>query len=235
MISVSIRNQEHQNPYKKYEDIMNEMKTGMDHFNEAASTWDEKAKRVAMAWAVAEEIVNQVPLSNTMTAMEFGCGTGLISMALAPMIKQVLAIDMSENMLAVLDEKIASEKIENVSTRLLDLFTDELPEERFDLIFSGMALHHVKDVDALLDIFAQLLEPGGIVALADLDAEDGGFHGDIPDVFHLGFDRQALAEKFEQKGFSDIKTTTAHIMQKENVVTGQDAEFSIFLITAQKE
>jgi 2-polyprenyl-3-methyl-5-hydroxy-6-metoxy-1,4-benzoquinol methylase len=214
---------------------MNENKTAKDHFNQAAGTWDEKPQRVAMAGAVAEEIVNQVTLSKTMTAMEFGCGTGLISMALAPMIKQVLAVDMSENMLTVFNEKIKQNNIDNISTRQLDLSKDELPEERFDLIYSGMALHHVKDVDALLGMFLQLLNPGGMVALADLDIEDGGFHGDIPDVFHLGFDRQTLAEKFEQKGFTAVKTTTAHIMKKENAVTGQDAEFPVFLITAVKE
>ncbi len=214
---------------------MNKMKTAMDYFNESAGKWDEKPKRVAMARAVAEEIIKQVSPAETMTAMEFGCGTGLISMGLAPMMKQVLAIDMSEKMLTILDEKIKQNNIKNISTRLLDLSKDKLPDDRFDLIYSGMALHHVKDVDGLLDKFFQLLNPGGIVALADLDAEDGGFHGDIPDVFHLGFDRQVLAEKFEQKGFTAIKTSTAHVMKKENVVTGQEAEFPIFLITAVKE
>lgn len=36
---------------------MNEIKTGMDHFNQEADTWDEKPKRVAMARSVAEEIM----------------------------------------------------------------------------------------------------------------------------------------------------------------------------------
>jgi len=138
-------------------------------------------------------------------------------------------------MLTVFNEKIKQNNIENISTRLLDLSKDELPEDRFDLIYSGMALHHVKDVDALLDKFFQILNPGGIVALADLDTEDGGFHGDIPDVFHLGFDRQVLTEKFEEKGFTAVKTSTAHVMKKENVVTGQESEFPIFLISAVRE
>ena len=214
---------------------MNTHKTAKDYFNEAASKWDEKPQRVAIARAVAESIMKQVDLSDTMTAMEFGCGTGLISMGLAPALKSVLAVDMSENMLAILDEKIAQEKIDNIATRHLDVFREDLPEDRFDLIFSGMALHHVKDVDGLLDKFFHLLNPGGMVALADLDTEDGGFHGNIPDVFHLGFDRSELAEKFEKKGFSSIKTITAHVMKKENVTTGKAAEFPVFLITAKKQ
>ena len=213
---------------------MNTNKTAMEYFDQAATAWDEKPARVALARAVAEAIINQVNLSGTMNAMEFGCGTGLISMALAPMVRQVLAVDMSENMLAVLDKKIKQNQIENISTRRMDLSKDELLDNRFDLIFSGMALHHVKDVDALLGIFHRLLNPGGILAIADVDTEDGGFHGDIPDVFHLGFDREVFAQNLEKKGFSSVKASTAHVIKKESAVSGREEEFSVFLITAVK-
>jgi ubiquinone/menaquinone biosynthesis C-methylase UbiE len=210
------------------------MKTAKDYFNESANKWDEKPQRVAMAKAVSETIMREVKLSADMDAMEFGCGTGLISMAIAPMVKSVLAVDMSENMLAVLDEKIEQTGIGNIFTRQLDFSRDKLSDERFDLIFSSMALHHVKDVDGLLGIFFQLLNPGGQVALADLDAEDGGFHGDIPDVFHLGFDRDLLGKKLVQNGFSHVFATTAHVMEKESSTTGQVEAFPVFLVTAKK-
>lgn len=213
---------------------MNENKTGTDYFNESAGKWDEKPQRVALARAVTEKIAGQVRLCNTMDAMEFGCGTGLISMALAPMLKTVLAVDMSENMLAVLDEKIRLNHVDNLFTRKQDVFKEGLPDERFDLIFSSMALHHVNDVNALLKIFKQALRPDGMVALADLDAEDGGFHGDIPDVFHLGFDRWMLIDMFQKIGFSDVNITTAHVMEKENAVTGKVGAFPVFLLTAVK-
>ena len=211
------------------------MKNAKEYFNESAAAWDEKPARVAMAKAVAEKIIKQVEPSKEMTAMEFGSGTGLITMAIAPKVKHVLAVDMSENMLSVLEEKAKQNQVDNISTRLLDLFKGQMPDERFDLIFSGMALHHVRDVDALLNIFHRLLNPGGIVALADLDSEDGGFHGDIPDVFHLGFDRQVLTEKFTKNGFSDVEITTAHVMKKESATTGKPAEFSVFLAKGVKK
>ena len=210
------------------------MKTAKEYFNASATKWD-KPMRVALAQAVAESIKNNVNLSATMNAMEFGCGTGLISMSLAPMLKSVLAVDMSENMLAALQEKITENKVQNIIPRHLDLARGELPPERFDLIFSSMALHHIQDVESLLARFFQLLNPGGKVAIADLDAEDGGFHGDIPDVFHLGFDRQELTDKLKGKGFSAIHAVDAHIIKKENAITGQVEEFSVFLVTAVKE
>lgn len=211
------------------------MKTAKDYFNESAGKWDEKPQRIAMAKAVSETIIREAKPSETMDAMEFGCGTGLISMTIAPMVKSVLAVDMSENMLAKLDEKIKRNRMDNISTRQLDFSKDELPKERFDLIFSSMALHHIKDVDGLIGRFYAILNPDGILALADLDAEDGGFHGDIPDVFHLGFDRQTLADKFENKGFAAIKKSTAHIMKKKSSTTGKAEEFPVFLITGIKK
>jgi 2-polyprenyl-3-methyl-5-hydroxy-6-metoxy-1,4-benzoquinol methylase len=210
------------------------MKTAKDYFNKSADQWD-KPQRVAMANNVSEAIRKNIPLSKTMTAMEFGCGTGLISMALAPEVKHVLAVDMSENMLAVLKKKIADNRVDNITPRQIDPAGGELPGERFDLIFSSMVLHHVKHVDNLLETFFKLLNPGGRLALADLDAEDGGFHGDIPDVFHLGFDRKELGQMLERKGFTDISATTAHVMKKQSATTGKPAEFPVFLITAKKD
>lgn len=48
--------------------------------------------------------------------------------------------------------------------------------ERFDGIISAMALHHIKDTQHLLRTFTSHLHPGGFIALADLDREDGSFH-----------------------------------------------------------
>ncbi|MEZ4549906.1 MAG: methyltransferase domain-containing protein [Desulfobacterales bacterium] len=89
------------------------MKTAKEYFNASATKWD-KPMRVALAQAVAESIKNNVNLSATMNAMEFGCGTGLISMRLALMLKSVLAVDMSENMLAALQEKITENQVQNI-------------------------------------------------------------------------------------------------------------------------
>jgi ubiquinone/menaquinone biosynthesis C-methylase UbiE len=210
------------------------MKTAKDYFNNSANQWD-KPVRVALAKGVADAIRKNAGLSKNMDAMEFGCGTGLISMALAPELKHVLAVDMSENMLAVLKEKIAGSRVDNIYPRHMDLVKGELPEKRFDLIFSSMALHHIKDVESLIETFFNLLKPGGMLALADLDAEDGGFHGDIPDVFHLGFDRKDLGQMLEKKGFTEIAATTVHVIKKESSTTKKPTEFPVFLITAKKQ
>jgi len=78
--------------------------------------------------------------------------------------------------------------LKNITAHCLDIFKSR-PVGLFDLIFSAMALHHVQNTDALLDRFASLTAPGGWIALADLDTEDGTFHSGDSGPVHPGFNR----------------------------------------------
>ena len=129
--------------------------------------------------------------------------------------------------MAKLKKRIAEAGLQNITARCCDIFTDP-PAEPFDLIFSGMALHHVPDTDALLDKFVNLLAPGGFIALADLDTEDGTFHGEDAGPVHHGFDREELMQKLRVRGVVENTTITANTMHK----NGRD--YSVFLITARK-
>jgi len=55
-----------------------------------------------------------------------------------------------------------------------------------------MTLHHIADTGAILEKLNALLRPGGMIALADLDLEDGFFHDDPGEEVHHGFERSAL-------------------------------------------
>lgn len=66
---------------------------------------------------------------------------------------------------------------------------------------SAMTPHSIPDTDHILHVFHDLPKPGGWLAIADLDREDGSFHGPEVDVYH-GFDRAALATKAKAVGFA---------------------------------
>ncbi|MFW5857382.1 MAG: class I SAM-dependent DNA methyltransferase, partial [Planctomycetota bacterium] len=170
------------------------------HFDEAAAGWDEKPERVALARSVADAIAEHVPLPPTTRALEYGCGTGLVGLALAPRLGRLTAADSSEGMLGVLREKLQRGAADNVDPVRLDLQTDPPPAGPFDLVFSSMTLHHVEALDRVLAAFAGLLAPGGRLAVVDLEAEDGSFHGDRVDVEHHGFAPDALAERIRKAG-----------------------------------
>jgi cyclopropane fatty-acyl-phospholipid synthase-like methyltransferase len=175
--------------------------------------------------AIAAAIRGAVRLSKTMSALDFGCGTGLISRELFPMLGNILAVDLSAGMIEQLQKRIDEEKIPNITARQLDLFTD-LPKETFDLIYSAMAMHHIEDTGRLLDRLTDCLKPGGWIALADLDTEDGSFHQETGGFLHHGFDRAELCRELKKRGFTEIEARTAHVIHK------QTGDYPIFLLTA---
>jgi len=136
-------------------------------------------------------------------------------------------------MLEVLDEKIRNLKLANMSTRLLDLTGETAFEDRFHLVHTSMILHHIGPVDVLIEGFYSALHPGGRLAMADLDREDGDFHGYAQGVAHHGFDRLEPEDILKAKGFTAVKTVTAHELSKE-VSGGGKKTFPVFLMTGRR-
>lgn len=200
-------------------------------FDAKAATWDDDPKKTERAVAVAQGIRANAPLSPTMTGFEYGCGTGLLSIALQPYLKHITLADSSSGMLAVLREKIAVAGIANLSPVLLDLVTDPLPAERYKLIYTLMTFHHIEDIDKMLGACYALLDPPGYLCVADLDSEDGTFHG--PEFTgHKGFDRADLGRRAARAGFGKVAFTSVFQMKK-GKGPGQ-TEFPIFLMVAEK-
>ncbi len=202
-------------------------------FDDIAAQWDESPMRTGIATAVADAIAAAVPLDPQWRALEYGCGTGLVGARLLPRLGHLLATDLSPGMLAVLREKAAAAGLERITTQVLDLTTTAPPQERFDLIFSSMTMHHIADVPALVRTFHAMLVSGGWLAIADLDAEDGGFHGpEVPGVAHHGFDRAQFERWLREAGFAAVTFRTAHTVEKNR--DGETGRYPVFLATARR-
>lgn len=198
-------------------------------FDARAQTWDDDPRRRNMAASIFAALEQAVPLRADMAALDYGAGTGLLALALAARVRRVLAVDASAGMLAVLAEKARAAGGVHVETLHADFAQDSLPAGPFDLVASAMTLHHVADVAGLLRKFCALLAPGGHVALADLDLEDGSFHGaGAAGVHHLGFDRAALARQLAAAGFADVRLADAALNEKNG------RAYSVFLAAARK-
>lgn len=179
-------------------------------FDAEAAEWDANPARVALAQAVVQAISKSVPLRTDMRVMDFGAGTGLISLGLLPDVSEVTAVEASVEMLRVLDEKVKSLGVSNLHTLQCDVESAELPPERFDLIVSSMVLHHLPDVLNVLKHLRPALRAGGWIALADLDSEDGTFHADPTGIYHHGFERAVLCRWLNEAGFTDAVSRDAY-------------------------
>ncbi|HEY9765061.1 MAG TPA: class I SAM-dependent methyltransferase, partial [Chroococcales cyanobacterium] len=129
----------------------------MSEFDARAKGWEDNPIHILRTEAIARGIRARIPLSRSMRALEVGCGTGLLSFALHEDLGTIVLTDTSEGMLDVLREKIKVAGITNMQPLRLDLLVDPPPPGLFDLIFLQMALHHIPDVDAILQIFHDLL------------------------------------------------------------------------------
>jgi 2-polyprenyl-3-methyl-5-hydroxy-6-metoxy-1,4-benzoquinol methylase len=201
-----------------------------EHFDQAAASWDKKQHRVRLAHDIATAIAH-LPINQEMTAMDYGCGTGLVGLALAPKLKWLTGVDTSKGMLTIFAKKAAKLSENNVSTRLLDLALAPSPEQ-FDLVICSMTLHHIEKVDKVLTEFFAALNPDGYLAVADLDEEDGSYHDQDAGEEHYGFDRRILKRKLADIGFRNIHFQTVHAIDKS--VDGKQKSFPIFLVTARK-
>jgi ubiquinone/menaquinone biosynthesis C-methylase UbiE len=204
----------------------------MTNFDERARDWDSDPKKVERARAVADAIRRTVPLSKNMKALEYGCGTGLLSFALQQDLGEITLADTSQGMLDVLAEKIAGAAVTSMHPIRLDLVNEPAPAERYDLTYSLMTLHHIQDVRTILSKFCDLLVPGGTLLVADLDQEDGSFHTDGTTDVHLGFDREELRRLVEGAGFGNVTYSTAYEIKKQ--IGNEEKTFPVFLMAARR-
>lgn len=198
-------------------------------FDERARDWDTDPAKLRRAAAVADAIRARVTLNPAMSALEYGAGTGLLGFMLAGELGPLTLADVSDGMLEVAREKIAASRRHDIEAVRLDLVADPLPATRFDLVFSLMTLHHVPDTDAVLRAFHQVLKPGGRLCIADLDAEDGSFHGAGVDVHH-GFERDDLTQRTTAAGFTGVTFDTVFEVRKQT--GGEEHGYPVFLMTA---
>jgi ubiquinone/menaquinone biosynthesis C-methylase UbiE len=199
----------------------------MNAFDARARGWDSDPVKVERARSVAAAIRREMTLTRNTTALEYGCGTGLLSFFLQPHLGPITLADSSAGMLEVLAEKIAAAKVKNMTPLFLDLAVDPLPTARFDLVYCLMVLHHIPDTAKILEGFHALLNPGGRLAIADLDKEDGSFHSE-PFDGHKGFDRHQLRRMLKQAGFVKIHFTNCYEQMKNG------RRYPLFLAVAEK-
>jgi SAM-dependent methyltransferase len=99
------------------------------------------------------------------SALDFGCGVGRLTFALARRVRETVGCDASETML-----RLARDAVPKAT------FTSALPDRTFDFIVSLIVFQHipVAEGEAILDRLLALLEPDGVAALHFTFRRPGG-------------------------------------------------------------
>ena len=99
--------------------------------------------------------------------LDLGCGGGHVSFAVAKHVREIVAYDLSADMLAVVVKAARERGFDNLSTQ--QGVAEKLPfaDASFDYVFSRYSAHHWRDLDLGLREAARVLKPGGTAAFVD--------------------------------------------------------------------
>jgi tRNA (cmo5U34)-methyltransferase len=202
------------------------------NFDEKAKGWDAEPMHWDRSKAVAEEIKDLIPLNKKMIALEYGAGTGITSFLLKDLLKKIILMDNSAEMVRIVNEKISASNVKNMTALKVDLESSDYNQDKFDLIFTQMVLHHVADTKQIIGKFGKMLKPGGYLAIADLYVEDGSFHGE-GFIGHNGFSTDKLTALLKSDNFTEIQSRQCFVIDKK-LTDGNMKKFGVFILTGKK-
>lgn len=197
----------------------------MSRFDTKAENWDKGSTRVNGALKIAEAIAKRYAFHPEMEVVDFGVGTGLLGFEIAPRVKKLYGVDTSQKMLEQVREKNSQDAF--IEPILQDITQTPLTQT-FDALISSMTLHHIEDLEHFFATIYHNIKPGGFIAIADLEKEDGSFHSDNTGVYHFGFEAQTLITIATKCGFKNLKFENINTIEKPH------RDFGVFLLTATK-
>ena len=201
-------------------------------FNIQSICWDNE-KRTKRAEIIAGQIAHAVDPKKYYSALEFGCGTGLISFNLYDKLKDITCIDTSKCMIDILNSKIQQRKVNNMVAHQQNINVDYLLTPKYDLIYTSMALHHIVDIDTTLTNLYKLLKKDRYLCIVDLDEDDGSFHKLETDFDgHNGFNQNELKKVLGRIGYKELESHTFYNDVKD--INGVILNYSLFIMIGRK-
>ena len=160
------------------------------------------------------------------TVADIGCGEGDLTLLLARFAKRVTAIDLSAQMLRVVQERSAEAGVAGrVAVEKGDLEKLPLKANSEDAVFVSQVLHHATRPGQALKEAARILKPGGQMVLLDLSRHDQEWVRDEWADQWLGFDEKEL------KGWLKEAGLTVKIFQ---TLDGPEPAFAVLMVVAEK-
>ena len=134
----------------------------------AAKFWNRMARRYA-ASPIADEAAYERKLEMTRAhfspdsnVFEFGCGTGSTALLHAEHVGHVDAIDFSEEMIAIAEERKAKAQVDNVDFHVASIVDFAGENDRYDVVMGMSVLHLLEKPEEEISKSFQMLKPGGV-------------------------------------------------------------------------
>jgi phosphatidylethanolamine/phosphatidyl-N-methylethanolamine N-methyltransferase len=125
-----------------------------------ASNYDSAMKLFGRPMPRMLELVGEA-VSATDEVLEVAAGTGLVTQAIAPRVRHLIATDYADSMVAVLQERIREAGFQNVECEHGDIYSLAYSPGRFDTVVASNVLHLVPDLPRALGALCRVLKTGG--------------------------------------------------------------------------
>ncbi|MGA8296779.1 MAG: class I SAM-dependent methyltransferase [Acidimicrobiales bacterium] len=160
-----------------------------------AAAWDHHAQHNPGLVRVVERVIADADGRPSDRVVDLGCGSGQLALRLAPDVTSVLAVDVSPEMIELLEENARRAEVGNVRGLATPIEHLSLEAGSVDLVVSNYALHHLRDEDKkiVVERAATWLNDGGRLVIGDMMFGIGG----------TAADRQIISSKialFAKKG-----------------------------------
>ncbi|KAB8074899.1 S-adenosyl-L-methionine-dependent methyltransferase [Aspergillus leporis] len=215
---------------------------GNERFNAEAANWDNNPsvqEATRLAYETLRPLIQRLSENTKATTgtdldvLEVGCGTGLLTVRVAQLVREVVAIDTADGMIEMLKTKTTQpgspgniipicKLLESPEDPVLPPRDEKDPwggRRKFDLALSHLVLHHIPDLRAFLQVLLGCLKPGGRIALTDF--EDFGpeaikFHPEskLEGVERHGIPRQWMEDLLKEVGFEQVEVWVGWKLEK---------------------
>ncbi len=171
-------------------------------FNRHACDWDQLARQLLPTPEYAERLLMSLPHSRCL--LEIGVGTGGLLEALRTKSEKLIGVDHAPAMLVAARQRLEEIGLDNVDLRLGEMEHLPLESASVDTAVLNMVLHHASDPLTVLREIFRVLQPGGVLLIADLlRHQDEWVREKLADQW-LGFTEDELLGWGGQVGFKKI-------------------------------
>ncbi|MCY9402185.1 class I SAM-dependent methyltransferase [Bacillus haynesii] len=188
-------------------------------FEQMAKRYDTE-ERIELAKVIVNEVRPELRNSQSKSLIDYGSGTGLISLELSDLLHSILLVDSSKQMLEVAKAKISRKGIANAKVLYSD-FTQETPELKADIVLMSLVLLHIPDTNKILQELFGILNDGGKLIIIDFDKNDKIQHPNV----HNGFSHEELKKRLTDIGFKSTEMKT--FFHGQLIFMNQDASMFI--------
>ena len=194
-----------------------------NYFDTVAKEWNTP-ERMKNTTSLAEDLLIKIGVESAplVKALEIGSGSGMLAVLLSKLFKKIDCIDSSSGMREEFlqnKEKYSAENIFIYGEEYLDS-----TDEKYDLIYSHKAFHHIVDVEGELRKLKRVMAKGGRLFLIDFCTIPPEFHKDFPNFNgHHGFSKEEISDYFQNAG---LKLAEYEIIRQGK---SKDIDYKLFL------